>query len=83
MKPTMSRSRKTLHLPRERNICTSPALADNIDDASPQRSDHDGKSGRVIVIRYRCGSAIDPAVVSTAVDMRKRFFSSANMQRLH
>lgn len=84
MKPPMSRSRKTLHLPCQRHLSASTQTSADADIAitSAQRGDRDGKSGRVIEVRYRCGSAIAPIVVSTAIDMRKRFFSASSIRGL-
>ncbi len=92
MKPSMSRSRKTLHLPLHRHCSAVSSTVTQIDNAAAPtpaevltsaRGDRDGKSGRVIEVRYRCGRAIDPIVVSTAIDMRKRFFSSVSTHALN
>jgi hypothetical protein len=83
MQHPISRSRKTLHLPHRRHADTSTQTTSAAVITPIHKGDRDGKSGRIIEIRYRCGNTIDPVVISTAVDMRKRFFSSTNIYGLN
>lgn len=84
MKSPMSRSRKTLHLRRQRTLSTTAQTAVTAAtraaskvaiSATRNAFDRDGKTGRIIEIRYRGGASI---TVGTAVDMRKKFFSSTH-----
>lgn len=92
MEPTLSRSRKTLHLDRrpaqksatgtsaKQNTKMSEEEVTNAPSLSRTSFDRAGITSRVIEIRHRCGNSI---TVSTAVDMRKKFFSSASIHEFN